>query len=110
MDEKLTLQEDVDIIKLDGTFKSWKDEYTSDDVEKHLRDNNITDFIYDGICGDGDILLVTNKGILTCISLEDLLKIAKAFNNPFMTIEPYEGELMLTLSWNVEETKEEPKC
>lgn len=104
MDEepKLSIQENVSVIKLDGTFKSWREEYTCEDVEKHLVDSGITEFVYDGICGDGDILLVTNKGMLTCVALSEIIKVKLAFSAPKLVIEPYEGELMLTLSWNTD--------
>lgn len=81
-------------------FKSWREEFNREDVEKHLSEHGITEFVFDGIAGDGDLLLVTHKGPLTCIGKDELEKVLKAFSPVSYMLEPHGFEIMLTLVWN----------
>ena len=88
-------------IHMDPGFVSWKDDFTGDDVRKFLRDSQFDDhWEYDGVCGDGDIFLVTKEAAFALANSEELVKIKEAFKAKSLVVEPYEGKLLVTLSWN----------
>lgn len=79
-------------------FKSWKPEFTGEDVEKFLQEHDITNWLYDCIAGDGDVILVSLKYFIA--DIYELIRIKQLFQAPHLTIEEYDHALMLTLSWN----------